>query len=123
VVGRTGTGATHAIVTSVTAEGMTLGTEGKQNGMVTTAAGTNDDAAGVDGGREAILYTPPGVPHGFRTDHTDSADSVQIPTLPAKVHTDSVLVRTDSMLVCVDSVLICTDCMSSLQVNIRANST
>jgi hypothetical protein len=65
-----------------------------------------------------ILYTPPGVPHGFRTDHTDSVDSVQIPTLPAKVHTDSVLVRTDSVLVRVDSVLVHTDCMSSLQVNI-----
>jgi hypothetical protein len=59
------------------------------------------------------------LPQVFRT---DSAQTTRIPTLPAKVHTDSVLVRTDSVLVRVDSVLVRTDCMSSLQVNIRANS-
>ena len=45
------TGATCAVVT-VMVEGMTLGTEGERNGMVTAVAGTNDDAAGADGGRE-----------------------------------------------------------------------
>jgi hypothetical protein len=54
-VGGTGTGATHAVVTSVMAEGMTLGTEGERNGMVTTAAGANDDAAGADGGWEGVM--------------------------------------------------------------------
>jgi hypothetical protein len=63
------------------------------------------------------------LPQVFRTDHTDSTDSVKIPTLPAKVHMDSVLVRTDSVLVRADSMLVRTDCMASLQVNIRANST
>jgi len=50
VAGGTGTGATHAIVTSVTAEGMTLGTKGEWNGMVTVVAGTNDNTVGADGG-------------------------------------------------------------------------
>src|ERR1700733_3920436 len=45
------TGATCAVVT-VMVEGMTLGTEGERNGMVTAVAGTNDNAAGADGGRE-----------------------------------------------------------------------
>jgi hypothetical protein len=71
----------------------------------------------------SILYTPPGVPHGFRTDHAESAESARNLNLPVNVHTDSVSVRAESVLVCADSVLVCADSVPSLQVNFRANST